>query len=79
MSLYVYLAAAIVVMVAIAGAGIQGHRIGVDSVRVEWQAQALKDAQESAAKLKAVSDAYRLKEQETRGKANLYRSATRRK
>lgn len=71
MSLYVYLGIAIAFMVALAGAGYKGFELGSDSVTAKWQAQALKEATENAAKLKAVSDAYRQKEQENARQSQL--------
>ena len=66
---YGYLAIGIAVLLAIAGAGVKGYSLGADSVRVQWQAQAMKDATEHAAAVQAVQDKYRAAERASALKA----------
>jgi len=63
MNLHLYLAGAIAVLLAIGGAGWKGYQMGGNSVRVEWQAQALTESNANAAKYKELSDKYRAAEQ----------------
>lgn len=60
---YGYLVAALVFMVAVAGAGIKGYSLGGDSVRSAYAERDLKAAAENAAKFQAISGEYRAKEQ----------------
>ena len=65
--MYAYLVGAILVMVAIAGAGWKGYSLGGDSVRAVYAERDLKAAAENAAKFQALSNEYREKEQALAG------------
>ena len=62
---YGYLILALAVLGAIAGAGYKGYSLGADSVRVEWNAAALKEANANSKALQEASDRERAKEQES--------------
>lgn len=65
--MYAYLIGAILVMVAIAGAGWKGYSLGGDSVRAAYAERDIKAAAENAAKFQALSNEYREKEQALAG------------
>lgn len=62
MNLYVYLIAALLVAAMVGAAGYKGYALGQDSIRVEWQKQALEEANANAAKYRELSEAARAKE-----------------
>ena len=63
MNVTFYAIAALVVLLAIGGAGVKGYNLGQDHTRAEYAARDLKQANENAAETKRVQDEYRAKEQ----------------